>query len=87
MLVLELTKFNSSLIVKRNSEGPPGKTDKWPDGGCKSDEGFLVSTELAQPLPKTKSCLSEFFMMLVVRLNHHNCFCKFKHMNISVGSR
>lgn len=42
MLVLELTKFNSILIVKRNSEGPPGKGEKQPDGGCKSDEGSLA---------------------------------------------
>lgn len=60
MLVLELTKFNNSLITKRNSEGPAGKTDKWPDAGCKLDEGSLVSTELAQPPPKTESCLLGF---------------------------
>lgn len=61
MLVLELTKFNSSPIVKRNSKDPLGKTDEWPDGGCKSDEGSLVGTKLTQPLPKTESCLMGVF--------------------------
>lgn len=61
VLVLELTTFNSSLTLKRNSEGPPGRTDKWPDRGCRSAEGSLVSLELAQPPPQTESHLLAFY--------------------------
>lgn len=61
VLVLELTTFDSILILKRNSEGPAGRTNKWPDRGCRSAEGSLVSPELAQSPPKTEPHLLAFY--------------------------